>query len=111
VLPKHGRVLECQVPHHHDSGACAPALCKFCDVPTGKALPPDPDEPARVAAILAELGLAHTVITCVTRDRVLPMAGQHTGPPPSAAVKRALDPVYGAGSLLVSDFKGDTQQF
>lgn len=42
--------------------------CKFCDVPTGRPLAPDPDEPRRVAQALAALGLAHTVITQVNRD-------------------------------------------
>src|SRR4051794_39112950 len=27
--------------------------CQFCDVPTGRPLPPDPDEPRRVAEMLA----------------------------------------------------------
>src|SRR5512135_1855167 len=49
-------------------GGLCTRSCKFCDVPTGKPLPPDPDEPTRVAAMLADLGLDHTVITCVTRD-------------------------------------------
>src|SRR6266481_3650428 len=43
-------------------GTCTRS-CQFCDVPTGKPLPPDPDEPARVAAALRELDLNHTVIT------------------------------------------------
>ena len=42
--------------------------CQFCDVPMGKPLPPDPDEPRRVAMALSKLGLSHTVITCVDRD-------------------------------------------
>lgn len=42
--------------------------CQFCDVPMGRPLPPDPDEPRRVALALSQLGLNHTVITCVDRD-------------------------------------------
>ena len=42
--------------------------CQFCDVPTGRPLPPDPDEPDKVAEALGALGLRHTVITCVDRD-------------------------------------------
>lgn len=42
--------------------------CQFCDVPMGKPLPADPDEPRRVSLILQELSLHHTVITCVDRD-------------------------------------------
>ena len=42
--------------------------CGFCNVKTGKPLPPDPEEPAQVAASLKLLGLKHVVITCVDRD-------------------------------------------
>lgn len=42
--------------------------CRFCDVATGRPLPVDEDEPRRVAAILGELDLRHTVITSVDRD-------------------------------------------
>ncbi|MCA9648856.1 MAG: lipoyl synthase [Myxococcales bacterium] len=42
--------------------------CRFCDVATGRPLPVDEDEPQRVAQILAELRLEHTVITSVDRD-------------------------------------------
>src|SRR3954452_13572838 len=49
-------------------GGICTRSCQFCDVPTGRPLPPDPDEPERVATMLAELDLRHTVITCVDRD-------------------------------------------
>jgi lipoic acid synthetase len=42
--------------------------CRFCDVATGRPLPVDEGEPERVATILAELDLNHTVITSVDRD-------------------------------------------
>jgi len=42
--------------------------CRFCSVPKGRPLPPDPDEPRRVAEAVARLQLEHAVITCVTRD-------------------------------------------
>jgi lipoic acid synthetase len=42
--------------------------CGFCNVKTGKPLPVDADEPRRVAASLALMGLKHVVITCVDRD-------------------------------------------
>jgi lipoyl synthase len=42
--------------------------CRFCSVPKGHPLPPDPDEPRRVAEAVAKLQLEHVVITCVTRD-------------------------------------------
>ena len=44
--------------------------CGFCLVDTRKPLPLDPDEPVRVAAAIAHLGLEHAVITSVARDDV-----------------------------------------
>ena len=42
--------------------------CGFCSVRTGRPLPPDDDEPRRVAESLALMKLRHVVITCVDRD-------------------------------------------
>ena len=42
--------------------------CKFCNTKTGKPLPPDPDEPQRLAESIKKLGLKHCVITSVDRD-------------------------------------------
>lgn len=42
--------------------------CKFCATKTGKPLPPDPGEPARLAQIIRALNLKHCVITSVDRD-------------------------------------------
>ncbi|MFB6082622.1 MAG: lipoyl synthase [Halorientalis sp.] len=42
--------------------------CNFCDVETGGMEPLDPDEPARVADAVAEIGLDYVVLTSVDRD-------------------------------------------
>jgi lipoic acid synthetase len=42
--------------------------CGFCAVPKGRPEPIDHGEPARVAYAVAQLGLAHAVITSVNRD-------------------------------------------
>jgi len=42
--------------------------CGYCSVSTGKPLPPDPGEPARVAEAAARLGLRYVVLTAVARD-------------------------------------------
>jgi lipoic acid synthetase len=86
-------------------GGLCTRSCKFCDVPTGKPLPPDPDEPERVATILGELGLAHTVITCVTRDDLPDGGAAHWAATIRAVKARCPDMVLEA---LTSDFKGDT---
>lgn len=42
--------------------------CKFCGTKTGKPLPPDPDEPYRLAESIKKMKLKHCVITSVDRD-------------------------------------------
>lgn len=42
--------------------------CGFCLVDTSRPMPPDPDEPARVAEAVARMRLAHAVLTMVARD-------------------------------------------
>lgn len=42
--------------------------CRFCDVKRGKPGPLDPEEPKRLARVVARMALQHVVITSVTRD-------------------------------------------
>jgi len=42
--------------------------CKFCSTQTGKPLPPDNEEPLRLAESIRKLRLRHCVITSVDRD-------------------------------------------
>lgn len=42
--------------------------CKFCATATGKPLPPDPDEPRKLAHSVSLMGLRHCVLTSVDRD-------------------------------------------
>ncbi len=42
--------------------------CKFCATATGKPLPPDPNEPTKVARTVSIMGLSYCVITSVDRD-------------------------------------------
>ncbi|MBP1666211.1 MAG: lipoyl synthase [Bacteroidetes bacterium] len=44
--------------------------CRFCNTRTGKPLPPDPEEPGRLAETIRILGLNHCVITSVDRDDI-----------------------------------------
>jgi lipoyl synthase len=86
-------------------GGLCTRSCKFCDVPTGRPLPPDPAEPERVATMLAGLGLNHTVITCVTRDDLPDGGAAHWAATLRAVKARCPSLVLEA---LVSDFRGDT---
>lgn len=42
--------------------------CKFCATRTGKPMPPDSEEPQRLAGSIQTLGLKHCVVTSVDRD-------------------------------------------
>lgn len=42
--------------------------CPFCDVAHGKPLPLDPEEPTKLAATVAAMGLRYVVVTSVDRD-------------------------------------------
>lgn len=42
--------------------------CRFCNIEKSVPAAPDPAEPARVGDAVARLGLAHVVVTSVTRD-------------------------------------------
>jgi len=49
-------------------GTVCTRACAFCNVATGRPDRVDPDEPARLAEAVAELGLRHVVVTSVDRD-------------------------------------------
>jgi lipoic acid synthetase len=78
--------------------------CGFCLVDTRKPLAPDPGEPQRVAEAVAQLGLAHAVVTTVARDD-LPDGGAAGFAATVAAIRRRAPGT--AVELLISDCKGD----
>lgn len=80
--------------------------CAFCAVKTGRPNPPDPDEPARVAAAVAQLKLRHVVITCVTRDD-LPDGGAQIWAQTIRAVRESAPGC--AVEVLTSDFQGKAE--
>jgi lipoic acid synthetase len=78
--------------------------CGYCSVTTGRPLPPDPDEPRRVAQAAARMGLRHVVLTSVDRDD-LPDGGAAHFAAAVREVRRAAGRV--AVEVLVPDFSGD----
>ena len=80
--------------------------CRFCDVTTGRPLPPDPDEPRRVADMLARLSLEHTVITCVDRDDLADFGAAHWAET-IRRVKAACPQM--TLEILAGDFKGKAE--
>jgi len=79
--------------------------CGFCAVSRDRApLPPDADEPRRVAEAVQQLGLDHAVITSVTRDD-LPDGGADLF---AACIRHIRSRCPGTSvEVLVPDFRGD----
>lgn len=80
--------------------------CRFCNVPGGRPLPPDPAEPENLARAVATLGLKHVVITSVTRDD-LPDGGAGHFAACIAAIHRLCPET--SVEVLVPDFQGDRE--
>lgn len=78
--------------------------CGFCHVDTRKPEPLDADEPDRVAAAVAEMGLRHVVITAVARDD-LDDGGAGGFASTIHAVRRVAPTA--AVEVLISDCRGD----
>ena len=82
ILRQHGLVTVCEEAACPNIGECwtqrhatmmimghiCTRACAFCNVATGLPGPLDPQEPEKVAKAVAELALAHVVITSVDRD-------------------------------------------
>jgi lipoic acid synthetase len=77
--------------------------CAYCAVTHGTPAPHDPEEPARLAAAVQELGLKHVVITSVDRDD-LPNGGAETFAGCVSEIRRRTPAT--TVELLIPDFKG-----
>lgn len=80
--------------------------CRFCAIPhaTAPLPPPDPAEPAAVAAAAKTLGLRHVVVTSVTRDDLPDGGAAHF-----AATIHAIREQNSSSTteVLIPDFRGD----
>lgn len=79
--------------------------CKFCGVTTGRPLPPDPNEPERIAQAIKTMQLRHCVITSVDRDD-LPDGGASFWAETIQTVKLVNPGV--TIEVLIPDFRGNT---
>ena len=87
-------------------GAACTRHCTFCNVAKETPLPPDPEEPLRVAEAVRRLFLAHVVVTSPTRDD-LPDGGAAAYAGTVAAIRE-----HSPGTrieLLVPDFAGSAE--
>jgi lipoyl synthase len=84
-------------------GSICTRPCGFCDIANGRPAPPDPFEPARLAAAAREMGLEFVVVTSVARDDLADGGAAHF----VATIRalRRLDPTPGV-EVLVPDFRG-----
>ncbi len=80
--------------------------CRFCGVTTGKPLPPDLEEPRRIAESVKIMQLKHAVITSVDRDD-LPDLGAGMWAETISQVKK-LNPETKI-EVLIPDFQGKTE--
>jgi lipoic acid synthetase len=78
--------------------------CKFCATASGKPLPPDRDEPERVAQAVKTMGLRHCVITSVDRDDLPDGGAQHW----AETIRRIKETNAGVTiETLIPDFRGN----
>src|SRR5262245_54858372 len=77
--------------------------CGYCAVSTAKPLPPDPEEPARVAGAARRMGLRYVVLTAVARDDLRDGGAAHF----AATVTEVRRAVAANVEVLTPDFKGD----
>ena len=87
-------------------GAHCTRNCGFCSVAQGPNEPPDPAEPARVAAAARQMGLNYVVITSVTRDD-LTDGGAVFFAKTIAEIHRQIPAAM--VEVLIPDFQGDAR--
>lgn len=120
VLRNHGVSTVCEEARCPNQGRCfsnstatfmilgdrCTRNCAFCAVESSMPLPPDQDEPERVAEAAFELGLKYVVITSVTRDD-LPDGGAGQFVKSIKAVRDSIKVIK--IEVLTPDFKGDSE--
>jgi len=78
--------------------------CAFCNINPGTQLPPDADEPRRVAEAAVRLGLKHVVVTSVTRDDLPDGGAEHF----AETIRQVKGRLPGCTvEVLIPDFQGD----
>lgn len=86
-------------------GSSCTRACGFCDIDfTKHPLPPESDEPLRIAKSAKELDLSHVVITMVARDDLPDQGASHIAKIIQAIRKESQETTV---EILTSDFSGN----
>ena len=87
------------------SGEICTRSCKFCNTLTGRPLPLDPSEPAKIAESIHLMNLKHAVVTSVDRDDLPDGGAYHWAATIEAIRKTNPDTTL---EVLIPDFDGKT---
>lgn len=80
--------------------------CAFCNIATGRPLPPSPDEPERISKAVGAMNISHAVLTSVTRDDLSDGGAGHF----ARVIERIKADHPGLSvEALVPDFRGSRQ--
>lgn len=85
-------------------GEICTRACRFCNTLTGKPLPPDNQEPQKVAESIRRMNLKHAVITSVDRDDLPDKGAKHWAE--TIKTIRKINPEITL-EVLIPDFDGD----
>ena len=88
------------------SGEICTRSCKFCNTLTGRPLPLDPTEPAKIAESIHLMNLKHAVVTSVDRDDLPDGGAYHWAATIEAIRKTNPDTTL---EVLIPDFDGKTE--
>ncbi|ADQ78587.1 lipoic acid synthetase [Paludibacter propionicigenes WB4] len=88
------------------SGEICTRSCKFCNTLTGRPLPLDPTEPAKIAESIQLMNLKHAVVTSVDRDDLPDGGAYHWAETIKAIRKTNPDTTL---EVLIPDFDGKTE--
>lgn len=118
ILRHHGVSTVCEKARCPNQGSCfsrgtatfmilgdiCSRNCSFCAVDSGRPLPPEPDEPQRIADTVLSLNLRFVVITSVTRDD-LPDGGAYQFAKTIRELRNRIKDMR--IEVLTPDFRGD----
>ena len=104
--PNRGECLNCGDATFMILGGFCTRGCKFCAVSKQKPLPPDPQEPQKVAQTIADWHIRYAVLTSPTRDDLSDGGANHFAQVIEAI--RVLNPEVKT-EPLIPDFQGHTK--